>query len=347
MITLNVCTPGAIDEADSYGLLASRLAVGLSRLGCYVNLISLGPRNTPFQDDELRAIVAQPLRAATGQIALGYPTTFKQHNGLFQLGRRIGITMFESSKIPLVFVPEMQQVDAIITPSTFCRTVFEEAGVTVPIHVIPLGINELYQPVERPVDGPLTFLAFIDRGLRKGGPTALQAFVAAFGDDPNYQLILKGRKSKVAAEILNPNVTLIQEDYSEEQLYALYKQCHVLINPHRGEGFGLIPRQFAFSGGISLTTAWSGTADDLDQWGIGIDYKLVKADWVGHNQFSKLDLGEWAEPAMAAIVDKLEAIADNREFYQRQALRLAPNVGRLYSWAAFAKGVLAVWEGVS
>lgn len=343
---INVCLPASADPLDSYGLLGTRLAVELQhKLGVYVNLFATGPRDVPFQDAELRTIIEQPIRAQLGGIMLGYSTTFDRHNGLTQLGRRVGITMFESSRIPNAFVAPMNYCQAIITPSTFCRTVFEEAGVTVPIHVIPLGINPIYQPVARTEVGPLTFLAFIDRGLRKGGPTALQAFIAAFGDDMNYRLILKGRKSKIEAEILNPNVTLIQEDYSEAQLYELYKQCHVLINAHRGEGFGLLPREFAATGGISLTTAWSGTADDLHKWGIGIDYKLVRADWAGHNQFSKMDLGQWAEPSMADIVDKIEAISDNRMFYQRQSARLAPNVHKLYSWEAFARGVLNVWEG--
>jgi glycosyltransferase involved in cell wall biosynthesis len=343
---INVCTPGSPDPADSYGLLACRLATGLAQLGVYVNLLSLGPRDVPFQSAELRAIIEQPIRASLGGIMLGYSTTFKQHTGLTQLGPKVGITMFKSSKIPPIFVPELQQVAAIVTPSHFCKTVFEEAGVTVPIHVVPLGVNPLYQPAERSTDGPLTFLAFIDRGLRKGGPLALKAFQAAFGDDMNYRLILKGRKSKVNATILNPNVTLIQEDYSEAQLYELYKQCHVLINPHRGEGFGLLPREASSSGMTVLTTAWSGTADDLDKWGLGIDYTLVKADWAGHNQFSKMDLGQWAEVNFADLVDKIEGIADNRLFYQQRADRQAPNVQALYSWETFAQKVLNIWEGV-
>jgi glycosyltransferase involved in cell wall biosynthesis len=342
---INVCAPGKIEAADSYGLLSSRLATGLADLGVYVNLFALGPRDEADHDPALRTIIDQPIVAATGQIGLGYPRTWLQHNGLTQLGRRIGITMFESSKIDPAWVPIMNRCAAIITPSTFCRTVFEEAGVGVPIHVVPLGINERYQPVERTSDGPLTFLAFIDRGLRKGGPTALRAFIAAFGDDPNYQLILKGRKSKIQAEILNQNVTLIQEDYSEAQLYELYKQCHVLINPHRGEGWGLLPREFCQSGGLSLTTAWSGTADDLDQWGLPIAYKLVRADWAGHSQFTKMDLGQWAKIDTGALSEQLVTIAENRLFYQRQALRLAGNVQKLYSWEKFAKGVLDVWEG--
>ena len=343
---INVCAPGAADPADSYGLVATRLATGLAQLGVYVNLLSLGPRDVPFQSPELRAIIEQPIRASLGGIMLRYSTTFKQHAALTQLGPQVGITMFESSKVPPAFVPALNQVAAVVTPSTFCKTVFEEAGVTTPIHVVPLGVNPLYQPAERSPDGPLTFLAFIDRGLRKGGPLALRAFQAAFGDDMNYRMILKGRKSRVSATILNPNVTLIQEDYSEAQLYELYKQCHILINPTRGEGFGLLPREFAATGGTSLTTAWSGTADDLDRWGLGIDYKLVRADWAGHGLFSKMDLGQWAEVNFADLVDKIEGIADNRLFYQQRAARQAPGVQKLYSWETFAQKVLNIWEGV-
>lgn len=344
---INVCLPAAADPLDSYGLLGTRLAVELQhKLGYYVNLFATGPRDVPHQDAALRTIIEQPIIAQLGGIMLGYSTTFDRHNGLTQMGKRIGITMWESSVPPKQFIAPMNHCAAIITPSTFCKQVFADAGVTTPIHVVPLGVNKLYQPVERPSDGPLTFLAFIDRGLRKGGPTALQAFIAAFGDDMNYRLILKGRKSKIQAEILNPNVTLIQEDYSEEQLYELYKQCHVLINPHRGEGFGLLPREASCTGMVVLTTAWSGTADHLDQWGLPIAYKLVRADWAGHNQFSKMDLGCWAEVDTGALSEQLLTIAENRDYYQRQAYRLAGNVHKLYSWEAFAKGVLRVWEEV-
>jgi len=118
-----------------------------------------------------------------------------------------------------------------------------------------------------------------------------------------------------------------------------------MIFSTKGEGWGWPCREFSATGGISLATNFAGTADHLDQWGIGIDYKLVKADWAGHNMFSKMDLGQWAKIDTGALAEQLVTIAENRDYYQRQAARLAPNVHRLYSWEAFARGALNVWEG--
>jgi glycosyltransferase involved in cell wall biosynthesis len=342
---INVCTPGSPDPADSFGLIAVELSRHLARLGCGVNLYAMGPREVPFQDEEIAAIIRQPIVASTGAVMLGYPTIFNRYPGLMQLGKRVGICMFESSRVPPTWPAELNRCSAIITPCQFCKDIFEEAGVTAPIHVLPLGINPIYQPAERTEGRPFTFLAFIDRGMRKGGVQALSAFQHAFGDDMDYRLILKGRKSKITAEILNPNVELIQEDYSEEQMSDLFYRTDVVVANATGEGFGLIPRQGAATGAIALATDFAGTKDHIDQWGIPIPCKLVKADWAGHSQFTKMDLGQWAKIDTGALAELLGDIADNRDYYRRRAARLAGNVQRLYSWEAFARGVLDVWEG--
>ena len=346
---INVCTPSALDGADSFGILALELSRHLTRLGVYVNLLSQGPRRAgPALDDELAAIVAQPIRAAVGMIGLGYPTTYATYaNPLTRMGPRLGVAMFESTRIPAGFTEVLNACQAVVTPSRFCRDIFVDAGVTSPITVAPLGLNPLYTYANRPADRPLTFLAFIDRGMRKGGIEAMQAFIAAFGDDENYRLILKGRTSKVNAEILNTNIELIQRDMTPEELYQLYLQADVLINPHKGEGWGLLPREFASSGGLSLTTGWSGTADDLMQWGVAIPHRLVQADWSNHGRLEGQDLGLWAEPNHEALVGLLKTIAHNRDWYRTRARVYAHNARRLYSWENFAGQVLDVWKGVA
>lgn len=346
---INVLTPSALDPADSFGILALELSRHLTRLGVYVNLLSQGPRRAgPALDDELAAIVAQPIRAATGAIFLGYPTTYATYaNPLTRMGPRVGVAMFESTIIPEGFAGALNACQAVVTPSRFCRDIFVDAGVTSPITLAPLGISPLYTYANRPADRPLTFLAFIDRGMRKGGIEAMQAFIAAFGDDMNYQLILKGRKSKITAEILNTNIELIQRDLTPEELYELYLRADVLINPHKGEGWGLLPREFAATGGLALTTGWSGTADDLTQWGVAIPYHLVQADWSNHGRLAGMDLGLWAEPNHEALVGLLKTIAHNRDWYRSRARVYAQNVCRLYSWERFAGQVLEIWKGVA
>jgi len=345
---LNVCTPGALDPADSFGLIAIELGRHLQRLGNYVNLYSLGPREVAFQDAEIAALIRQPVRAGMGGIFGGYPTTHVQYpNPLLQMGPRVAVTMFESSKIPEGWDRPLNACSAIVTPCRFCRDIFREAGVTVPIHVIPLGVNEIYRPAPRCDSRPFTFLAFIDRGLRKGGIQAMDAFIAAFGDDTGYKLILKGRKSKINATILNPNIELIQEDYSETQMRDLFYRADAMIANTRGEGFGLLPRQAAACGCIALATNFAGTADDIDAWGVPLPCRRVRADWSHHGRLSKMDLGEWAEVDTVDLVAMLRDVANRREEYQARAQAQAPAVGAMYTWGRFAQGVLDVWKEVS
>lgn len=348
MTAISVHALGHWDIADSYGLIACQLARHLSALGVHVNALGLGETVMDSQPEDIRAITSQPIRASLGGIFLGYPTLYDRHpNPLGKLGPRIGISMFESSKIPADWIEPLNGLDAVVVPSKFCKTVFAECGVTVPIHVVPLGIGEVYQYAERPTDRPLTFMAFLDRGARKGGIVALQAFQIAFGNDPRYRLILKMRKPRQGMNLLNPNIGVIQRDMTEQELYELYLSADVLINPHKGEGFGLIPREFAATGGLALTTDWSGTADDIDLWGLPLPYTLVKADWKGHSRFEGTDLGEWALVDPVEVANKLQTVASARAYYHGLGKVYSERARKLYSWRAFAERVLTIWNEVA
>jgi glycosyltransferase involved in cell wall biosynthesis len=131
---------------------------------------------------------------------------------------------------------------------------------------------------------------------------------------------------------------------SEEELYRLYLDCDVLVNPHKGEGFGLIPREFAATGGISLVTDWSGTADDLAEWGWPLAYTLERADWTGIVSLAGQDLGMWAAPDVEGVTRALLQVAEQREWYQAQALARAQRVHELYNWRQFAEQVLGIYR---
>jgi glycosyltransferase involved in cell wall biosynthesis len=344
MTNITVYAPGHYDIADSYGLIACQLARHLTALGVHVNAVGLGETVMDNQPEDVRAVTSRPLRPSLGGLALGYATGFNRYGALLHAGPRIAITMFESSRCPASWVQPLNEMDAVITPSWFCAEVFRQCGVTVPVHVVPLGVGEVYRYAERPRERPLTFLAFMDRGARKGGITALQAFLMAFGEDMNYRLILKSRKAKVPLEFTNPNITVIHQDMSEAELYELYLSADVLINAHRGEGFGLLPREFAATGGIAMTTDWSGTADGLGVWGYPLPYELVKADWRGNKSLEGQDLGEWAEVSPERVATHLRIVAANREYYQERAKTAAHQAVNLYSWRTFAEQVLSIWK---
>lgn len=348
MTTITVYAPGHYDMADSYGLIACQLVRHLTALGTHVNAVGMGQTVMDSQPDDIRAVTSRPILPSLGGIVLGYPTQYHQHSALLFHGPRMAVTMFESTRLPSGWAEALNDMDAVIVPSTFCQTVFRDSGVTAPIHVVPLGVGDIYQYKAREDGRPLTFLAFFDRGERKGGMVAQQAFTRAFGDDMDYKLILKGRTAKPgrALVLTNANIEVIQQDYSEQGLYELYCQCDVLINPHKGEGFGLIPREFAASGGFALTTGWSGTADAISEWGYALPYRLERAHWRGNKTLAGQELGHWAAVDPVALACELQTVAATWQ-WTRQLLPAKAQAARsLYSWRTFAEKVLAVWEEV-
>lgn len=369
MTPITVYAPGNYDMADSYGLIACQLARHLSALGVHVNAVGMGKTVMDSQPDDIRAVTSRPIIPSLGGIVLGYPTGYAQHGALLHAGPRIAITMFESTKLPADWIDPLNDMHAVVVPSKFCCTVFRDSGVTVPIHVVPLGIGDSYvyrergnsnEKIENRAEGdpayllsssapisdqrPLTFLAFLDRGERKGGIVALQAFLHAFGEDMRYKLVLKGRTPKVPFTLTNPNLEVILRDMSEQELYDLYCRCDVLINPHKGEGFGLIPREFAASGGLALTTGWSGTVDHIGEWGYALPYKLETAHWRGNKTLAGQDLGQWAAVDPRALALELQTVAATWAWSKQLLPAKAQAARSRYSWRTFAERVLGIWK---
>lgn len=352
MDSISVYSPVPYQPWESYGLIALQLVRHLRELGVRVDT------HGPGQEAPV---------LSTGGIVLGPPDSFAAQGQLLRAGPHIAITMFESSRIPSWWIAPLNACAAVIVPSWFCVDAFQQSGVTSPIHVVPLGVDECYRfrlraascelgpPLGTGVSGPqlaarssqpLTFLAFMDRGERKGGQMAIQAFLRAFGDDQNYRLILKGRAPIVGYSFSNPNIELIQRDMDEQELLDLYYRADVLLAPAKGEGFGLLPREAAATGCVVLATDWSGTADALSRWGWPLPYKLVTATWSQNKPFAGQALGEWAELDPAQVAEVLLHVAEHWADYRSQLPRKAAAVRELYSWRTFAEHVLSIWEGV-
>lgn len=337
---VTVYAPNHIDPCDSYGLIAHQLAAQLQTIGVYVNALSIGSRGE----------WDRPVRPSLGGIFLGYPTSYKKHdNPLAGMGRRVAVTMFESSKLPEDWIEPLNKMDAVIVPSHFCDEVFTDSGVTAPIHVVPLGISETFKPFYRPVlpRRPFTFLAIGDRGKRKNLDAVLQAFVMAFGDDETVRLVIKTRdvKDRPGVMFTNPNIDVISTDMTEQQLYEFYCDCDCMVFPSRGEGFGLPPREFAATGGIAIATNWGGLADDIHVWGVPLETGLVPADWGGNKTLEGQTLGVWAEPDIEVLADLMKCIADHNQAYRIRAHHGANKIPGLYSWYKFATAVYDIWRG--
>jgi len=331
MTIINICSP-SFDPADSYGRLASELATHVSSQ-VYVNRFAL--------DGSGNGVI----HPAMGGMLLGYPTLHQQFGGMVNTGPKIAITMFESTVLPEGWAEALNQCDAVIVPATFLVDIFKKAGVTAPIHVVPLGISAefmRYTPRVKKADEPFSFLTIGDRGRRKGWMEACTAFVRAFGDDMNYRLIIKAR-NPLPFGITNPNIQVITGDMTNAELAELYTKAHVMAFPTHAEGHGMPPREFVATGGLALATDWGGTAEGLPHWGIPIPATMETA-WLGEEKWYG-KLGEWARPDVDALANLMTHVVN--QYPQYESFRVS-SASYLWSqtWDVFADRVFAIWKAV-
>jgi glycosyltransferase involved in cell wall biosynthesis len=340
MTAINLWCP-TLDTVDSYGRMAVELSKGLEVDGWTVNEFCLS------------SSVRRPMHGqmVTGGILTGIPPLFKIYPTLAHIGPKLALTMFESTRVPSDWIEPLNQCAGLVVPSAFLIDAFRQSGVTIPISVVPLGISEAFHQYKTRVftcteEKPFTFIAIADRGIRKNWAVAAQAFNKAFGDDPRYRLILKSRTGVINFPVLNPNIEVIAQDMTDDEMCQLYHRAHAMIFPSRGEGFGFPPREFAATGGLALATDWGGTADDIDRWGVPVcnyvmepAYKSTKA-WAGA-------VGEWAAPDVTALTHMLRAVVEDYAPLNARSESQARFVRTNYTWAKFAQGIAAAYQEMS
>lgn len=147
---------------------------------------------------------------------------------------------------------------------------------------------------------------------RKGVDALLDAFGRAFTDRDEVELVIKTfpnphnevhawLAARRASNPAYPQVQVIEQDLSDEQLKALYQQCHVLVSPSRAEGFGLPMAEAMLSGLPVITTAWGGQMDfctEANAW--LVDYRFARAQ-THFGVFSSA----WAEVDVNDLANKL------------------------------------------
>jgi glycosyltransferase involved in cell wall biosynthesis len=224
-----------LDEGSGYGQLSAAVSRGLIELGHEV-------RFQEFTGMELALFICPP--------------------GKIRFGRRVrsaAITMHE-----LDYLPEdkrdwpqiLNQLDLVITPTTWNREVWERAGVTTPIEVVPLGVDpELYFPA---TGLRCTFLCVHENlggeSSREDWRQTLRAYLRTFTRADDVRLQIKTWKWKpqefhAARAAVLDELGLREDDAAEievldgvlsaDEMRALYQGAWLFVKNANREGWSM------------------------------------------------------------------------------------------------------------
>ena len=326
----------------------------------------LAPAIVPDEPAPEPSVAADPRFAALRErMRRGVPACdvlIRQSNGAADFRRVDGagtivhILPWEYGTLPRAWVDGLRANprDEIWTPTEYCRAMFLDAGIAPErVAVVPNGIDpERFSPHRDVVPYPLPTrkaFAFLYIGgvlPRKGVDVLLDAYRRAFGRDDDVALVLKlfGTRSfyqledggaalrAFAADPAAPELVVIDDELTDEDVVRLYRTCSALAFPYRGEGFGL-PMLEALACGLPVIATAGGAADAFLDDDVAYRVSAQRVPLGGTIRGEALaGLGWWLEPDVDALAATLRHVASHRDEARAKATRGAERVRREWTW---------------
>ena len=238
-------------------------------------------------------------------------------------------TIWEPDMVPPFAVACLNRARAVIAAGEWTAKLLREGGVTVPIHSVNLGIDT---SIFYPDDELRQSRTFVIAGThanpedpKKGYDAAIAAFQIALRTVPDINLCIKLTKDSIPVNCLAPNVQVICEDYSIQQLANLYRRCCAYINASYCEGWGLCPHEALACGCPVISTYWGGVTGFLKTKPMNfvrVRHRLEKA-------YGPYRYGNWARPDIYDLADAIVDVATRPRFYNAFGLMAAKTVEHL------------------
>lgn len=333
---------GPFDSSYSLALVNRNLALALKARGHNVALHStegpgdFEPSQQFLQENpaiaELHArVAALPASVATVTSRMMYPPRVADMESRINT---VHLYAWEESGFPQAWMEDFNiNLQGISCLSSHVQKIMIDNGAAIPLRVGSCGVDHWLSVVADPgyrVEGKaFRFLHVSSCFPRKGVDALLVAYGQAFTSADDVSLVIKTfanphnevhrwLQEASAGRTDFPDVRIIEGDFSDGQLKALYGQCHALVSPSRAEGFGLPMAEAMLMDLPVITTAWGGQLDFCTpETAWLVDYRFVQAA-------THFDLhgSVWADPD----IDSLKAAL--REVHAAPPSERAERAGR-------------------
>jgi glycosyltransferase involved in cell wall biosynthesis len=262
------------------------------------------------------------------------PDQFSKYaeKGKYNIGRLI----WETDKLPPIFVENANQMQEIWTASEYNKQAIINSGVVVPVHVISEAIDtsldpSKIKPFKTSADGRFTFYSIFEFTERKNPEALLKAYWNEFSDKDNVALVIKtyldsfsiakrieisqaigAIKASINKKAFAP-VYLYRNMMSRDQIYQFHKSFNCFVSTHRGEGWGVPQTEALLMGNPVISTGCGGVHDFLSD---NVDSFLLSYEKVPVNNTRNtswyLPDQKWAKVDEGEVREKMRYVYENQ-----------------------------------
>ena len=345
-----------VNFPSGYAVSSKNLMISMDELNIDVKYKYVYGPGSPFpvaeqersDDYRINIIKNRPFDSNIPQVVYGQGDVFTKNTGKY----KIGFTMLETDGIPKEWVNQANKMDEVWVPSTFNKTTFENSGVKVPIHIIPLGIDPNYFNINiksfKPKD-KFVFLSVFEWGERKDPEKLLKAFSNEFKNNDDAILLCKvfnndgsiNVKEEITKLSLNNNgkniIFIYNQNIPGYQMGSLYRSADCLVIPTRGEGWGMPILEGMACGLPVITTDWSAQTDFFNnQYGYPVRVReLIPAE----AKCPYYEGFKWADADIEHMQFLMRHVYENRREAQEKGLLASEYVNKNWTWMHAAKKI--------
>lgn len=271
----------------------------------------------------------------------------------------VGYTIWETSKLHPDWSKYINSnAEKVLVGCTWNVDVFKNSGVTVPIGVVPHGIDpEKYNNIT-PYniagvnEDAYVFYSIFQWTERKNPVALMHAYWYAFQNKENVALVFKTYKSSysiqekesirktlkevkhliVFDEDIRAKLYLIPDILSESEMSGLHARGDCYVSLDRGEGFGLNPFAAGACGNPIIVSNWGGSLEyakkDNSYLINCLETPVSGMPWSPWYRGDQL----WAEPNIKHAAELMKHVYENQKEAKQRGLLLKNNIAENFNW---------------
>lgn len=315
---------------------------------------------------EIMSKTGAPAKRPDVVISLQLPNEWQKVEGAFNVGMS---AVVETDRCNPKWVDACNNMDRVIVPSNFCKTVLQRSGnLKVDTRVVPESFpDQVFSQIEQidlsPIESQTNFLlvgqltGMRPENDRKNIFYTVKWFCEEFEGRKDVSLVVKsnlGTNCSIhRAQLTNvfttllrevrkgeyPKVHLINGEMSTNEIISLYKSKKIsaLLSLTKGEGFGLPILEAAACDLPVICTDWSGHMDFMGLGKhVGVEYDLVDIPENRVDNEVFLKGARWAQPREEDFKKRIRKFVSSQTVPKQWASDLGEKIRSGYSFQAIS-----------